>query len=59
MLEHLGGETFMYARSSGDVMVVIETKDGRNLRSGQTLDARFDAGKALLFHKDGQRIYAA
>jgi lactose/L-arabinose transport system ATP-binding protein len=58
MLEHLGGETFMYARSSGDAMVVIESKHGRSLRSGQALEARFDAGKALLFHKDGQRIYA-
>nr|WP_315464961.1 sn-glycerol-3-phosphate ABC transporter ATP-binding protein UgpC [uncultured Rhodoferax sp.] len=59
MLEHLGGETFTYARSSGGVMVVIESKNGRALRSGQALEARFDAGKALLFDKNGQRIYTA
>jgi lactose/L-arabinose transport system ATP-binding protein len=57
MLEHLGGETFAYARSSGGVMVVIETKDGRSLRTGQALDGRFDASKALLFDKSGARIY--
>jgi lactose/L-arabinose transport system ATP-binding protein len=57
MLEHLGGETFAYARSSSGVMVVIETKHGRSLRSGQALEARFDAAQALLFDKSGQRIY--
>jgi lactose/L-arabinose transport system ATP-binding protein len=59
MLEHLGGETFTYARSSGGVMVVIESKNGRELRSGQAIQTRFDAGKALLFSQDGKRIYAS
>jgi len=58
MLEHLGGETFAYGRSSGGVMVVIESKNGRGLRSGQALQARFDGDKALLFDKNGTRIYS-
>jgi lactose/L-arabinose transport system ATP-binding protein len=57
MLEHLGGETFVYGRSAGGAMVVMESKQGRELRSGQPLEARFDAGKALLFDKSGARIY--
>ena len=57
MLEHLGGETFIYGRSSGGVMVVMESKQGRDLRSGQVMQAHFDATKALLFEKGGQRIY--
>ncbi len=57
MLEHLGGETFVYARSASGVMVVMESKHGRSLRSGQALDARFDAARALLFDKNGARIY--
>jgi lactose/L-arabinose transport system ATP-binding protein len=57
MLEHLGGETFVYARSASGVMVVMESKHGRSLRSGQALEAHFDAAKALLFDKSGQRIY--
>jgi lactose/L-arabinose transport system ATP-binding protein len=37
--------------------VVMESKHGRSLRSGQALEAHFDAAKALLFDKSGQRIY--
>ena len=58
LLEHLGSETYAYGRSSAGTMVVIENKNGRGLRAGQTLDARFDATKALLFDKTGARIYA-
>lgn len=59
MLEHLGGETFIYARSSGGATVVIENKNGRSLDAGQPLQARFDTRKALLFDKDGARVFAA
>ena len=57
MLEHLGNETFAYARSSGGVMVVIETKHGRELQPGQLLSSRFDSSKTLLFDKAGARIH--
>ncbi|MBT0570305.1 sn-glycerol-3-phosphate ABC transporter ATP-binding protein UgpC [Curvibacter sp. CHRR-16] len=57
MLEHLGGETFVYARSSSNAMLVMESKNGRTLRAGDVLNARFEANKALLFDKNGQRIY--
>ncbi len=57
MLEHLGGETFAYGRSSSGELAVVEVKHGRHLRSGQVLEARFDASKSLLFSKDGERIY--
>ena len=57
MLEHLGGETFAYARSDSGAMVVIETKQGRKLEAGQVYDARFDSGLSLVFAKDGKRIY--
>ena len=57
MLEHLGGETFAYARSAAGAMVVVETRHGRALQSGQNYDARFHTASALLFDKAGQRIY--
>jgi lactose/L-arabinose transport system ATP-binding protein len=57
MLEHLGGETFAYARSATGTMVVIATKHGRELQSGQQYDARFATASALLFDKEGQRLY--
>ncbi|WP_018608571.1 ABC transporter ATP-binding protein [Uliginosibacterium gangwonense] len=57
MLEHLGGETFAYARSQSGAMVVIETKHGRDLAIGQQYEARFRTQCALLFDKAGARIY--
>jgi lactose/L-arabinose transport system ATP-binding protein len=55
MLEHLGGETFVYARSSGGVQVVIQTRDGRALQTGQALQARFDSSRVLVFDQSGKR----
>ena len=57
MLEHLGGETFAYARAGSGALVVIEIKNGRGLQSGQEYDARFDCKQTLLFDEAGQRIY--
>ncbi len=57
MLEHLGGETFAYARSGTGDLVIVETKNGRDLKSGQSLDARFDPASTLLFDEQGKRIY--
>lgn len=57
MLEHLGGETFAYARAASGTMVVIATKHGRELQSGQQYDARFHTHLALLFDKGGSRVY--
>jgi lactose/L-arabinose transport system ATP-binding protein len=57
MLEHLGGETFAYARSDSGAMVVIETRHGRELQSGQVYDARFCTAQSLVFDTAGQRLY--
>ncbi|WP_295953898.1 sn-glycerol-3-phosphate ABC transporter ATP-binding protein UgpC [Rhodoferax sp.] len=58
MLEHLGGETFAYARAESGGLMVIKTEHGRALRMGQAFDARFQTRLALLFdRKTGARIY--
>ena len=57
MLEHLGGETYAYARSTVGTMVVIGTKHGRSLEAGQHMDARFRSSLALLFDEADKRIY--
>lgn len=57
LLEHLGGETFAYARHGAGDLVIIETKNGRNRKLGQKLEARFDPASALLFDGSGRRIY--
>ncbi|MCK3776980.1 sn-glycerol-3-phosphate ABC transporter ATP-binding protein UgpC [Ensifer sesbaniae] len=56
MLEHLGGETFAYARHGNGELIVIETKNGRSLKSGDSIAARFDSTVALVFDADGRRL---
>ncbi|MEI2298558.1 ABC transporter ATP-binding protein [Ensifer sp. MJa1] len=56
MLEHLGGETFAYARHGNGELVIIETKNGRDLKSGDGISARFDPAAALVFDADGRRL---
>ncbi len=56
MLEHLGGETFAYARHGSGDLVIIETKHGRDLKTGDTIQAKFDPARALLFDVGGKRI---
>ncbi|MCG5480104.1 ABC transporter ATP-binding protein [Sinorhizobium alkalisoli] len=56
MLEHLGGETFAYARHGSGELIVIETKNGRGLKSGDRIAARFDPACALVFDERGKRM---
>jgi len=56
LVEHLGGETFAYARHGNSELVTIGLRDGRSLRSGDAIAARFDPATALLFDATGQRI---
>jgi lactose/L-arabinose transport system ATP-binding protein len=56
MLEHLGGETFAFARYGDGELVTVQTRNGRGLKSGQTITARFDPAKALVFDAQGQRL---
>jgi lactose/L-arabinose transport system ATP-binding protein len=56
MLEHLGGETFAYARHGEGDLIVIETKNGRGLKSGDRIAARFDPACALVFDESGKRL---
>jgi lactose/L-arabinose transport system ATP-binding protein len=56
MLEHLGGETFAFARHGEGELVTVQSRNGRSLKSGQTITARFDPAKALVFDEGGQRL---
>ena len=56
IVEHLGDESYAYARQAGGQVVTISVHDGRALRPGQTISATFDPAKALLFDKGGKRI---
>ena len=56
IVEHLGDETFAYARQTGGQVVTIAVAEGRDLRTGQTIKATFDPAKVLLFGKSGKRL---
>ncbi|WP_237155522.1 TOBE domain-containing protein, partial [Oryzibacter oryziterrae] len=59
ILEHLGGETLVYARavSGNSDLVTISASHREAGKSGETLTARFSPDKALLFDAEGKRIY--
>ena len=56
LVEHLGGETFAYARYGNSDLVTIGLRDGRSLRAGDPIAAHFDPASALLFDNAGRRI---
>jgi lactose/L-arabinose transport system ATP-binding protein len=56
MIEHLGAETYAYARYGQCELLTIATDADRSLKSGVSLAARFDPARALLFDTDGRRI---
>jgi lactose/L-arabinose transport system ATP-binding protein len=56
LIEHLGGETYAYARFGQGDLLTVATQNDRSLRSGDALAAQFDPAAALLFDSAGQRI---
>jgi lactose/L-arabinose transport system ATP-binding protein len=57
LIEHLGSETFAYARHGGSSeLITISLRDGRGVKSGDAIAARFDPAAALLFDAGSRRI---
>ena len=56
IIEHLGGETFAYASYGQGEVITIRVHNGRALKAGQAIEARFDPQAVLLFDAGGQRI---
>jgi lactose/L-arabinose transport system ATP-binding protein len=56
MIEHLGAETYAYARYGQGDLLTIATNADRSLKTGDLLPARFDPARALLFDTAGRRI---
>ena len=56
LVEHLGGESFVYASNGSGELLTIATQTGRNIKSGQKFAAQFDSPKALLFTEAGLRV---
>ena len=56
IVEHLGGETFVYARGGGREVLTVGLRDERGYKSGDRFDAEFDPAKLLFFDTSGHRI---
>ena len=56
IIEHLGGETYAYARGEGNTLLTIATGNDRHLKTGETYNAHFDPKNLLVFGQDGKRI---
>jgi lactose/L-arabinose transport system ATP-binding protein len=56
IVEHLGGESFVYAHNPGGSRIVIKMSDARTLQGGQPIAPTFHPSAALLFEADGQRL---
>jgi lactose/L-arabinose transport system ATP-binding protein len=56
IIEHLGGETYAYARGGGGELITIATGNDRALKSGDAYNARFDPQNLLVFDDRGLRL---
>ena len=56
IVEHLGGESYVYAHNRAGQRVVIKTTGVRDLQSGQPIAPAFHPSAALLFDTDGLRL---
>ena len=56
LVEHLGGELFVYAHNKSGGRIVIKMPEARDLHSGQQISPAFHPSAALLFEKEGARL---
>jgi len=56
IIEHLGGETYGYARDQGTEVITIATGNDRALKTGDRYKAHFEPTSLLVFDQEGQRI---
>ena len=56
VVEHLGGESYIYAHNRTGQRVIIKTTGVRDQRSGQPVAPAFHPASALLFDTDGLRL---
>ena len=59
IVEHPGGESFACARQGNGKMLTIAADNGRGLKPGDQVTARFDPARMLCFDTKGQRIRQA
>jgi lactose/L-arabinose transport system ATP-binding protein len=56
IVEHLGGESYIYARTQANQRIVMKLADARQFRTGEAITAAFDVSRAFLFDAAGMRL---
>jgi lactose/L-arabinose transport system ATP-binding protein len=56
LVEHLGGESFVYGSNGNGELITVAMQDGRDIKSGDRFEIGFDPTRALVFTEAGQRI---
>lgn len=56
LVEHLGGESFVYGGSGMGELITVAMQDARNIRAGDKFKIGFEPGRVLLFTENGARI---
>ncbi len=56
IVEHLGSESFAYARQAGGQLLTLASAEGRDMKPGHRITARFDPAAAMIFETSGARI---
>ncbi|WP_196260837.1 ABC transporter ATP-binding protein [Pelagibacterium limicola] len=56
IVEHLGGETFVYAGNGGREILTVGMHDGRAFKPGDKFEAAFDPAKLMFFDSQGLRV---
>ncbi|MFQ8433690.1 ABC transporter ATP-binding protein [Amaricoccus sp. W119] len=56
LVEHLGGESYIYAHGGAGVRLIIKAQDSRHVEAGQTITASFRPEAAFLFDEEGLRL---
>jgi lactose/L-arabinose transport system ATP-binding protein len=56
IVEHLGGETYAYARHGNGELLTLATNNARDVVSGDAYEAKFDPASMLIFDANGLRI---
>ncbi len=59
MIEHLGAETYAYARAGQGALLTIAARNDRTIAAGDRLHASFDPRSALVFDAEGRRVRSA
>ncbi|MEI8634261.1 TOBE domain-containing protein [Vibrio sp. PP-XX7] len=54
--EHLGHTNYLYLDIGRESMLVVESREGENIATNQSVSLAVDATKALLFDQQGLRV---